>query len=137
MKCSHDVCNQEQEEGSPYCSHCIQLPTKECNYCNYPTRYQEVKTRRRKIREIAGALAPIVLFIIVIVFIAWVFYASVFDVTSVTGLSGLFLVGVMLFVFGSLTTVLLTSMLCGPGPLLGFVTIGAGVLLIVIDYFIV
>jgi len=33
-KCSHDKCVNEAEPGSPYCKDCIQLPTKECNYCN-------------------------------------------------------------------------------------------------------
>jgi len=33
-KCSHDKCINEAEPGSPYCKDCIQLPTKECNFCN-------------------------------------------------------------------------------------------------------
>lgn len=34
MKCGHDKCINEAEQGSPYCKDCIHLPTKECNYCN-------------------------------------------------------------------------------------------------------
>jgi len=36
-KCSHDKCINEAEPGSQYCKDCIQLPTKECNYCNIGT----------------------------------------------------------------------------------------------------
>ena len=32
MKCSHDACTREAEENG-YCKVCIQLPSKECNFC--------------------------------------------------------------------------------------------------------
>jgi hypothetical protein len=32
-KCSHTVCTRQKEEGSNYCNQCIQLNTKECNFC--------------------------------------------------------------------------------------------------------
>jgi hypothetical protein len=32
-KCSHDLCIREREKGSKFCNACIQLSTKECNYC--------------------------------------------------------------------------------------------------------
>ena len=31
-KCAHDKCNRVATDGV-YCKMCIQLPTKECNYC--------------------------------------------------------------------------------------------------------
>ena len=32
-KCSHDLCSREREKGSKFCNKCIQLSTKQCNYC--------------------------------------------------------------------------------------------------------
>jgi hypothetical protein len=32
-KCSHDKCKRERVKDSKYCDECIQLPTKECNFC--------------------------------------------------------------------------------------------------------
>lgn len=32
-KCSHDLCVRDKKTGSKYCKWCIQLPTKQCNYC--------------------------------------------------------------------------------------------------------
>jgi hypothetical protein len=32
-KCSHDLCVRERVKSSKYCNACIQLPTKQCNYC--------------------------------------------------------------------------------------------------------
>jgi len=32
-KCSHDLCVRQREKSSKYCNKCIQLPTKECNFC--------------------------------------------------------------------------------------------------------
>lgn len=32
-KCSHDLCVRERVKGSKFCNACIQLSTKECNYC--------------------------------------------------------------------------------------------------------
>jgi len=32
-KCAHDLCIRNAVEGSKYCDQCIQLSTKECNYC--------------------------------------------------------------------------------------------------------
>jgi hypothetical protein len=32
-KCSHNKCNRERAKGSEYCDKCVQLPTKECNFC--------------------------------------------------------------------------------------------------------
>lgn len=33
-KCSHDLCQNNAVEGSSYCNRCIELPTRECNFCN-------------------------------------------------------------------------------------------------------
>jgi hypothetical protein len=33
IKCAHDLCMREAVGGSEYCRECIQLPTKECNFC--------------------------------------------------------------------------------------------------------
>lgn len=33
-KCSHDLCKNEVNTDSTYCNSCIQLPTRECNFCN-------------------------------------------------------------------------------------------------------
>jgi hypothetical protein len=33
-KCSHDLCQNNAATGSSYCNRCIQLPTRECNFCN-------------------------------------------------------------------------------------------------------
>ena len=32
-KCSHTVCTRQKSEGSDYCNQCVQLNTKECNFC--------------------------------------------------------------------------------------------------------
>jgi hypothetical protein len=32
-KCSHKVCTRQKVEGSDYCNQCVQLNTKECNFC--------------------------------------------------------------------------------------------------------
>ncbi|MFA5247897.1 MAG: hypothetical protein WCX79_00485 [Candidatus Paceibacterota bacterium] len=32
-KCAHKKCTRNAAEGSKFCDQCIQLPTKECNYC--------------------------------------------------------------------------------------------------------
>ena len=34
MKCKHDLCNNEADVNG-FCKYCIQLPSKQCNYCNY------------------------------------------------------------------------------------------------------
>lgn len=34
LKCAHDVCVNPAALGSQYCSSCVQLNTKECNFCN-------------------------------------------------------------------------------------------------------
>jgi hypothetical protein len=33
-KCSHDLCQNNAATGLSYCNRCIQLPTRECNFCN-------------------------------------------------------------------------------------------------------
>ncbi len=33
-KCEHDACKRERAIGSKYCDECIQLPAKECNFCD-------------------------------------------------------------------------------------------------------
>jgi hypothetical protein len=33
VKCAHDLCIRTAEKDSKYCNKCIQLSTKECNYC--------------------------------------------------------------------------------------------------------
>ena len=35
MKCKHDICNNEAEGEHGFCKYCIQLNSKQCNYCNY------------------------------------------------------------------------------------------------------
>jgi hypothetical protein len=45
-KCAHDLCMRNAEEGSKYCDQCIQLSTRECNYCKLV-----VKTENRKLAE--------------------------------------------------------------------------------------
>lgn len=32
-KCSHDLCIRNRVDGSEYCDKCVQLPTKQCNFC--------------------------------------------------------------------------------------------------------
>jgi hypothetical protein len=32
-KCAHDLCIRNAADGSKYCDQCIQLSTRECNYC--------------------------------------------------------------------------------------------------------
>lgn len=44
MKCCHDVCIRDRVKGSKYCDQCIQLLTKECNYCR-----KEEDTKKNKI----------------------------------------------------------------------------------------
>lgn len=43
MKCKHDICNNEADENSNgFCKWCVQLNSKECNYCNYkPLSFKE------------------------------------------------------------------------------------------------
>jgi hypothetical protein len=75
-KCSHDLCLNESESGSVYCKDCIQLPTRECNYCNLAEMTENralaeyitanAQSKRRFFFVIAGiAIALLVLFVIV------------------------------------------------------------------------
>lgn len=52
MKCKHNICNNEADENSNgFCKYCIQLNSKECNYCNYQPLSLKEKIKRIFIRE--------------------------------------------------------------------------------------
>jgi len=49
MKCKHDKCNRKgTKKDNGFCNKCIQLPTKECNYCETK---EENKSEQRKISD--------------------------------------------------------------------------------------
>ena len=50
-KCAHEVCNNEAVKDSPYCKDCIQLPTRECNYCNTPALASMVRLTKNDFND--------------------------------------------------------------------------------------
>ena len=52
MKCRHDKCKRKADEGDNcfgYCNQCIQLNTKECNFClmEFPIKHEGKKKKEK------------------------------------------------------------------------------------------
>jgi hypothetical protein len=78
-KCSHDLCLNEAEPGSQYCNECIQLPTRECNFCHLA----EMTDNRRIADEIQRNINRAVLLkYLIIILIVILFFIGIMVVTG-------------------------------------------------------